>query len=419
MADQSHRGFAAIFSALSNRGFLYYTFGALLSQIGNWVYRIASGWLMWELTHSATWLGILGFSLQAPAILSPIAGAYADRFDRLFLARITQVLLCLQGAVLAALALLDLVTPSLLALLSLTQGIIQSIDQPARYSLYPTLIGPNDLTAAVATDSITFNTARLIGPTIAGYVLHFHGVGPAFVINAVTFALFSLLLCLVKAPKAPPIEAKERNLFREVRDGIKYGVRHPGIGPALALLGISTLLAMPISHLLPGFAAQVFSGGAVELSVLTATMGVGAMTGSLWLARRGHFMGLTAIMVRSLLVSGLSMIAFTATSNFYFALSAAFIIGGCHMIARGSCQTLVQNAVDGAMRGRVMSLFGLIFRGAPAIGALILGTAAEYFGLRVPFAVSGLLLILAWWLSSRRFTNMADVLEVEAQERVR
>lgn len=419
MADHGERGFHNILKVLRHRGFLYYTIGSLSSQIGNHAYRVAAGWLMWDLTHSAIWLGILGFAQQVSAVVSPLAGAMADRMDRLFLTRLSQFLLFVQGAALAALTLFDLATAGLLAFLSLIQGLLASIDQPARYALYPTLIGPDDLTTAVAVDSITFNTARLIGPLIAGYAIVHYDTSLAFMVNAVSYGIFCLCLCLVSAPAEAPRPARRSNLIEDMREGFRYGFRHPGIGPMLSLLAITTMLSMPLQHLLPGYTEQVFRQGAVGLSWLNAVMGLGAMIGALWMARKGDHFGLTGVMVRSLLFAGLAMLLLTATDFFWVGLIAVGFSGVCSNLSRGASQTLIQNAVEGRMRGRVISLFSMIFRAGPALGALVMGLAAEAFGFRTPLVVAGILLVVAWGWALRRSGPMVAALEVDSRERVR
>lgn len=418
MAERNDQGFKNIVLTLQHRGFFYYTLGSLTSQIGSWTYRVAAGWLMWELTYSPTWLGILGFANQFSAVISPVAGALADRMDRLMLTRVSQFLLFLQGLALAAMTYAGLTTPLSLALLALIQGVLQSIDQPARYSLYPTLIAPENLTTAVALDSITFNTARLVGPVIAGYLIVNQGIELAFVVNAASFAVFCLCLCIVKAPPMPSKPGRKSDLMGDMRDGIRYGLRHPGIGPTLLLLTMSTVLAMPLQHLLPGYSSEVFGMGAVGFSWLTACMGLGAMIGAFWLARKGSHFGLTAVLVRTFLVAGLSMFLLTATDIFYVGLVAVAFAGSCSTLSRGTSQTLIQNAVDGAMRGRVISIFGMIFRVGPAIGALVMGATAEAFGFQVPLITAGVLLILAWWWANRQAPAMAAVLEVDAKDRL-
>jgi MFS family permease len=417
MADHSDRGFRAIYETLSHRGFFYYTLGSLASQIGSWAYRVAAGWLMWELTHSAEWLGILGFAQQVSSVVSPLAGTLADRMDRLFLTRLSQFLLLLQGIWLAADTYMGTITALSLTLLSLLQGILSSIDQPARYALYPTLIDKKNITTAVALDSITFNTARLAGPIIAGYSIVNYGAGLAFLANAVSYGIFCLCLCIVRAPREEaPKKARSRGLMTDTVEGFRYGLGHPGIGPMLALLALSTTLSQPLTSILPGYASEVFKQGAVGLSYLTSMMGLGAMIGAFWMARKGNHYGLTRVMVRSLLTAGLALLALTATDVFVVGLVTVAFSGVCSTLSRGASQTLIQHAVDGTMRGRVIAIFSTIFRTGPAIGALVMGEAAERFGFRWPLAIAGLLLIVAWFWAYRRSRRLEEILEVEAKD---
>lgn len=403
--------FSAIRGAFSNRNFAVYAAGNSVSLIGLWVQRLAVGWLTWKLTESGFWLGAVAFADLFPVvILGPFAGVVADRVDRRRISIVCQSLALLQASVLCALTALGWITVELLLGLTLLLGIIVAFHQPARLSLVPSLVRPEDLTAAVAISSVMFNMARFVGPAVAGILITTLGIAPAFGINAATYlAMIAALLTLRLAPQERP--ATRRGFLSDVGDGIRYAVRHPAIGPILLLAMATSMLARPVFELLPGFADAVFGRGAGGLAILTSAVGLGAIAGGLWLAQRGSVRGLTAIAFVAGAVAGLVIVLFAATGEFWVA-AAAMVAAGFSIVSFGiGTQTLIQHVVDGEMRGRVLSLWGVIFRGAPAIGALAMGWFSGFVGLAWPVAVGGALCTLAALWALRNLRSLAARLE--------
>jgi predicted MFS family arabinose efflux permease len=194
-------------------------------------------------------------------------------------------------------------------------------------------------------------------------------------------------------------------------EGFRYAAKHPGIGPLLILLAMTSVFGRPYVDLFPGFADRIFSRGADGLAWLTAMVGVGAFLGSLMLARREGVAGLTRMLVASTLLFALSLLGFVATDIFWVALLCT-MVGGFAMVTIGVTeQTLLQTAVEGAMRGRVLSIYTLIARGGPSIGALLMGWAAEYTGLRWPVAAGAAICIGLWLWARRRQAAMARAME--------
>lgn len=409
-------GFEHILRALQNRNYRIFTVGNVVSHIGTWVQRLAVYWLTWELTHSGTWLGVMAVADLFPTIVfAPFSGAIADRVNRLNMMRLTQSMSLAQAAALAALTLSGLITIEWLLLLTVVSGVIHSFNQPVRLAIVPTLVDRESLSAAIGINSITFNLARFLGPIIAGWIIHLYGVGAAFVLNSMTFFVFVITLSMIRltvvAPPSGP--ARARNMRREIMEGFRYVAAHSGIGRMLLLLVFVAVLARPYIDLLSGFADEVFDRGVDGLAMMMSMSGIGAMLGGIWLAQRGPVTGLTKASVNASFLFAASLIAFTATDVYWFALPC-LIFAGFGMIVTGvGEQTLIQNAVDPAMRGRVMSLYGMIGRGAPAFGALIVGILSDYLGFRLPLMGAAVILLFAWVWFRGRTDSMARALEGE------
>ena len=393
-------GLRAIPRTLAHPNFGTYVAGNSVSLVGTWMQRIGVGWLAWELTGSGALLGLVAFADLFPAVVvAPFGGAIADRADRRRLMIVAQTLVMGQAFALFALTATGLITPTLLVLLSLFNGVVIGFNQPARLALVPSLVPRADLPTAVAINSIVFNLARFVGPALAGVTIVTAGVAGVFAANGLSYLAFLLALTRIRPDWAPPEQrpgADRAPLLAVVREGVIYAVRHPGIGPMLLLHTALAITVRPFIELLPGFAADVFGRGAPGLATLGSTVGVGAVFGGLWLAQRGRAAGGTRLALASALLVVLSVLAFAATRNFVVAVLAV-AVAGFGMVATGvATQTLIQITVTDAMRGRVLSLYGLIFRGGPAVGALAIGAASEWVGLQAPLAAGAALALLAW-----------------------
>ena len=409
-------GFAAIRRALRNRNYRIFTLGNVVSNFGTWVQRMAVGWLAWQLTESGTWLGIIAFSDLFPTIvLAPLTGAVADRVNRLVLMTITQSLMLIQAAALAVLTLTDLITIEILLVLAVFGGMVMSFNQPARLAIVPSLVPREDMASAIGINSLIFNLARFIGPMISALLINLFGIGTAFAFNATTYVAFIAALLSIRLGEERRRGAVQsiRNIPIEIRIGYRYAARHSGIGPMLIILTIVSIFARPIMELLPGFAGAVFDRDETGLALLTSSFGLGAMLGGVWLAQRGAVQGLTPVAVAMLAVLSCGLIAFTATDVFWLALPALVVTGFAMIVIGVGEQTLIQNAVDPAVRGRVMGLYGMIGRGAPAIGALIMGALSSYVGFRWPVAGGAVLCLFVWVWAHRRRRELARELEIE------
>jgi MFS family permease len=403
--------FGGLGRALSHRNARIFFGGSLIAWVGLWMQRIAVAWLAWELTHSAFWVGVVAFCDLAPAvIISPIAGAVADRVDRVRLTQVSQAAIGLQAAAVAGLTASGVMTIGILLVLEVLGGAAASFAQPARQTLMPGIVPRADLPAAVACNSLTFAVARFIGPALAGPVIAAWGVVPAIACNAVAYivACFTLVLLII-APAERRGHAKTASLWGEVVQGISYAARHPGIGPLLLYAALGALLLRGVQEILPPYVERLFGRGAESLAVLTACFGVGALIAGLWVARRAELPGTTRQAVWAALAQGGATALFVATGWFPLGMLSAALIGAFASMHGISVQTLLQSASDQEFLGRMLSLWGLITRACPALGALLLGAAGEAFGLRVPtvVAIALFLGVFAWGLTRLRRMEIA------------
>lgn len=415
-------GFGAIQRALQNPNYRTYVIGNTISHFGQWAQRVAVLWLTWELTKSGTWLGLVAVADLFPTVvLSPLAGAYADRVDRLLSMRITMIASVVQGVALAALTLAGLITIEWILVLVLALGVIMAVNHPVRLSMAPLMVSREDLPAAIGINSLVYNMARIGGPALGGFFIANLGAGAAFVFNAFAYAVFVIALLRVRlaAPKPNGDKRPVGNLPAEIMVGYRYAAAHPGIGPLLVVLTGVALFARPFMDLLAGFADAVFDRGAdgVGLAWLTAMVGVGATAGGIWLAQRDQLKGLTRITISHALLFALALFGFTATDNFFFALACVTVAGWASVVVGVGEQTLIQASVDGAVRGRVISLYGMISRGGPSLGALAMGYTSEFAGLRWPVAGGAVLCLMLWLWAHRRRAAMSVALETDPAER--
>ena len=410
-------GFGGIGRAFRSRNFRIYCSGAIVSLIGFWVHRVAIGWLTWELTESAAWLGVISFAELFPTVVvSPLAGAFADRSDYRLQMIAAQALAGVLAAVLAGLTFSGLITIELLLALSILQGLIIAFNHPARLAMVPSLVDAKDLSAAIAVNSATFNGARFIGPAVAGVIILWGGTAPAFAFNAISYLWFVAMLARLRLAPRAPAGRQASGILGDTLEGFRYVAGHFGINSLLILLTATAALLRPYMELLPGFAAEVFGRGADGLAMLTSATGLGALLAGVWLARRGRTQGLTRILVSYMVVAA-ALLVLASGGAFWVGLGAVAVVGFSLVSIGVSTQTLLQNAVEGAMRGRVLSLYGVIFLGGPAVGALVMGWIASNTGLGPPVAGGAVLCLVVWLWAMRRVWRAAPGLEEERAPR--
>jgi MFS family permease len=376
-----------------NRNFAKFTAGNAVSVVGLWVQRVAVGWLTWELTHSAAWLGAVGMAEFLPAIvMAPIAGVLADRFDRRKIAVVGQILATGQATTLAVLALTGTITPLLIFALQLFSGFVQPLMQTARLVLVPTLVPREDMGSGIAITSLTFNLARIVGPALAGVLITTIGAGYAFAFNALTYlGVIAALVSLTLPPHEPARRIHASvigGVWTDISEGVRYTFSHPTLRWVIPMVALASSLIWPIGDLLAGIADQEFSRGAAGLAVLTSAQGIGAIIGGLFLAQRGN-KNIEGVFIGAMALNGLFVAAFAITKVFWLAVPLLMLSGVFGVIVGVGSQTVAQTNADERMRGRTLSVWYAITRFGPAMGALGLGTASQAFGFTGPVFLAG------------------------------
>lgn len=409
-------GFGMLRETLALRPYRLFVIGTLSSNVGQWVQRVAIGWLTWQLTHSTAWLGGISIAEATPTIaLGFFAGTLVDRADQVKLLRVTQSFSLLYAAALAFFTLSGMISIWLLVTIILLRGVVQAFSRPTRMTVIFGLVGREYLPSALAMNSMIFNFSRFLGPAIGGAIIAGAGTGWSFAAAFVLFLPINLALRAIDQERITMPAAIEEggSIWSETLDGLRYLIGHEGIRTQLALLIVTAICARPLTDLFPGFASDVFGRGSSGLAWLLSFHGAGAMLGAAWMSARGELKGLTRITLASILAMGVVLLLFVATDIFWIACPLCAVLGFAFIVQSVSNQTLIQSAVHSTLRGRVLSVYGMIARGVPSLGTFTIGAAAEHWHLRAPVAVAAAICIVLWAWSWRLREPLARALETD------
>jgi MFS family permease len=394
-----------LFVSLKSRNYRFFFTGQGISLIGSWMQSIAMSWLVYRLTGSKMLLGVVGFSSQIPSfILSPIAGVITDRFNRKQLMLFAQVLFMLHAILLGLLVLSETIQIWHIILLSLVFGFISAFDAPARQSLVVDLIDkPQNLGNAIALNSALFNSARLIGPAVAGIVIAVAGEGICFLINALSYIAIIVALIKIKITKRQDISRK-LSFKKQFVEGFKYTFGYQPIRSMLFLLAVVSLFGVPFATLMPAYAIEILDGNSHTYGFLMSATGAGALSGAVFLASRKSTAGLPTIIALTTLAFGICLIALSQGKYYLPAIISGFCAGFCMISAIASINTLIQTMADEAKRGRVMSFYAMALMGMTPFGSLLAGSMGTAFGISLTLLVNGVLTVMAgiWFVRKWR-----------------
>jgi MFS family permease len=381
--------------ALRHKNYRLFFTGQSLSLIGTWMQSVALGWLVYRLTDSAFLLGLVGFSSQIPTfVLASFAGVLADRYNKHRIIITTQILAMVQAFILAFLTLSGSIQIWHIILLSLFSGLINAFDMPTRQSFVIDMVDDrNDLPNAIALNSSVFNAARLIGPTIAGFLIAALGEGFCFLINALSFLTVIAALLMMKIPQKENNHQNEK-LLEGMKEGIKYAYNFKPIRALLLLIGLVSLTGMPYTVLMPVFAKDILHGNSQTLGFLFGAVGTGAFIGAIYLASRKSVLGLGKWIAIAASIFSLGLLFFSFSRNIYLSVVLMLFTGFGMMMQMASTNTLLQTLVDDDKRGRVMSLYVMAFMGTAPFGSFMAGTLASTIGAPYTVLSSGVICLI-------------------------
>lgn len=372
-------GFGHAFRALRHRAFRVFFFGQAVSVTGTWMQSMAQAWLVYRLSGSPLVLGVLWTVRFGPSlVLAPLAGVVADRIPRKTLVVATQAASLLQASALAALTLTGTVLTWHILVLALLQGVVDTLDMPARQTLQMDLVGIEDLQSAVSLNSSAFNLARMLGPALAGILVAEFGEGVCFAANAVSYTAVLAALLALRVPAAPA--APPRSLSSELLEGFRYALADMRIRRVLMAVTVVSVLGMSYSSLLPVLAGDVLGAGARGYGALLAGVGLGAILGALTAASRssrGLPRGATALGQAAL---GISLLGLAASASLAVALTAQVAIGFIIAVLLSTTNAFLQTTAPPHLRGRIVSLYIWLFVGVSPLGGLAAGALAERAG---------------------------------------
>jgi MFS family permease len=400
--SMGERALRRMLAAFTYRDFRVQWIGACTSSIGTWMQIVAQNWLVVSLTHSPFFLGLDAFLQQLPIILfSLIGGVFADRYDRRRTLLVSQVVQMSTSGTLALLMYLHVVQIWHILALSFVTGCAQSFGGPAYQSLIPSLVDKKDLPNAVALNSIQFNVARVLGPlafgvTLAGFrkwgYSEPQAMNACFFLNSLSFLVVINTLMMLRVKHIPP--ATSGRMGDELRTGLSYVKHHSSLAALIVLAAATTFLGFALLTFLPIFAEKIFHEGADTYSHLMAFSGAGSILGALIVAWLGKFpkMGWTALLVQA--AYGVLIIAFSVSRVLWLSDILLFFTGAALMVVFSTVTSLVQLIAPNEMRGRVMSIYMIAFRGGMPLGSLVSGWLATFLGAPLVIGINGALLVV-------------------------
>jgi MFS family permease len=381
--------FPAPLRALRSRNYRLFVAGQLVSLIGTWMQMVAQSWLIYRLTGSAALLGLLGFASQIPVfVLAPLGGVIADRAHRHHVLIATQSLMMILALALAAATLSGYVHVWHVFVLAALLGVTNAFDIPARQAFLVEMVDRDDIINAIALNSSMLNGARVVGPGIAGIVVATVGEGWCFLLNAISYVAVIGALLMMHVRRKPLVHSPV-SAWESVVEGFAYSWDTKPVRALLLLLGLVSLMGMPYSILMPIMADGILHGGSNAYGLLLSASGVGALAGAATLTMRRHIRGLGRWVAVSAIGFGVTLIAFSLSRVLW--LSALLLVpaGFFVMIEMAASNTLIQSMIPDRLRGRVMSVYSMMFMGMAPLGALGAGIAAAPLGAPGTIAIGG------------------------------
>ncbi|HWD86888.1 MAG TPA: MFS transporter [Mucilaginibacter sp.] len=370
-----------VFRAFRSRNYALYFTGRSVSQFGTWMQRTAVVWVVYTITHSAFLIGVTIFAEQFPSfIFSIFGGVAADRYNRYKVINICQITSMIQAVLLAVLVITGHTLVWAILILSAILGIINAFDVPARQALLHDVVADEaDLPNALSLTTAMASLAQLLGPALSGIVLNAFGAGVCFLINAASFGGVILSLILMKLPVYVP-KKTEKKVITEFAEGFAYLRRTPGIAVIILMLALISLLVLPYNTVLPVFAKIIFKGNASTFGYITSFIGVGGVTGTIFIASRKPGTHLRRILFISTIILGAGLICFAEVRNFPLAMVFAALAGFGSIVQYTVSNIIAQSESAPEMRGRVIGILLMAIFGMVPLGSILVGAVSQRIG---------------------------------------
>jgi MFS family permease len=399
-----------IFRSLNYRNYRLFFGGQSISLIGTWMQRLALPWLVYHMTGSELLLGVVSFAGQIPTfVLTPVAGVVTDHSNRYRLLLVTQFLSMIQAFLLAWLTLAGNIQIWQIVALSFGLGCVNAFDVPSRHSFVIDMVGKKeDLGNAIALNSLMFNGARVLGPSVAGILLAATSEGVCFLINAISY-LFVIASLLMMTMNSGRVNKKETKVFSELKEGFNYAFGFSPIKHLLILLSVVSLTGMSYTVVMPVFAKEILQGGSSTYGFLMGASGIGALGGAIFLASRTTVLRLGRVVPAAAILFGSGLMLLSLSGFFSLSLALMVIIGAGMMLTAAASNTILQTITEDDKRGRIMSFYTMAVMGTAPFGSLLAGAMAKAFGTPVTIFFLGFASIVPAIIFLRKLPEMREM----------
>jgi MFS family permease len=369
----------SIWQVLRHRDFFLYFSGQLISISGSWMQIAAQGWLVFHLTQSELWLGVVAFASGLPMLLlAPLAGVWVDRAPRRQLLMLTQSIQMVLAFMLAALVWSETVQIWQIVCLAFLFGMTNALDAPSRQAFIKDLAGKENIPNGIRLNSLMFNLSRVFGPSIGGVILVAYGAAVCFFINGVSFLVVLVCLLIMRTRSQIAVDRQAR-VRDQLIEGVRFVRQHPIIGPILVLAVIYSMTVANLTNFLPAYAAEVLRSPKEALSAMSALVGIGAVMVTVFLPRLHKRFGRGRVILGMGFFNALMIFCLALNTQPVPALALSALCGFSMIGMFVTMNTLIQTVVPDQFRGRVLSLYTLTFFGLAPFGALLLGVVGQYY----------------------------------------
>lgn len=396
------------FPAFQSRDFRLFWFGQLVSLSGTWMHSVAQSWLVYSLTHSPLYLGIIASLASMPILLfTLLGGIVADRYPKRTVLMLTQFLSAMLALIVAVLADFGVITVWHVGAVAFALGMVNAFDVPTRQAFLVEVVDRTAITNAIALNSVAFNGARILGPVVAGFVISLAGIPACFYLNAVSFIAVLAALFSIRERQAEYRDTK--GLLSELVDGWRFVIHERAVFRIMALIAVFSLFGIPYLTFMPIFAEDILSSGVTGLSILVASAGIGSLVAAAWIAINDRTSRKRAFLPFAALVFSAAITALPFTKTLLAASALIFLAGWGIVSFLATANSFVQHAVPDELRGRVMSLYTLVFLGFAPLGNSIIGIMAQVIGTLPSLKLTGIICIIMSVLFAQSFPRRSGV----------